>query len=222
MPPKKRSSPQGARRSHDWLRRESARSRPWAYEELLFGSNEETFEGEWLDSLAAGLAVDLAELRRMQNELHEQVVRVAALEGRVHAMRRLVDSGRLVQAEETGPEPKAPSLPSAPVSEWRSTERGYSLARSEGFRVDSPSGFVGFVEGLRFVSRIDEPDLLEVRSGRFGREPMLIPIEAVEDISPAEQRLVIRATPPPQADHLHELVARFRNVVSASVHHLVR
>lgn len=219
MPRDQRNSPQGAHRSHDWLRLESARSRPWAYEELLFGSGAEPSDSQSLTSFEAALAVDLAELRQMQNELHEQVVRIAALQGRVEAMKRLGDD-RVERAERTTAGSEARSGRSAPPLASRTTERIPSLARSEGFRVDSPSGFVGFVEGLRFVSRIDQPDLLEVRSRRFGRGVMLIPIEAVEEVVPAEQRLVIRTSPPPRADHVQELVGRLRRVMSAS--HLVR
>jgi hypothetical protein len=220
MPQKKRSSPQGAQRGQDWLPSASARSRPWAYEELLFRTDAEATDSESLTSLAATLAVDLAELRRLQDELHEQVVRVAALEGRVQAMKQLADNDRIARAEETPAGPRARSTPSAPIIARRSSENSPSLARSEGFRVDSPYGFVGFVDGLRFESRIDQPDLLEVRVGRFGREVMLVPIEAVEEIVPAEQRLVIRTPPPQHADHLQELVGRLRRAMS--VHHLVR
>jgi hypothetical protein len=220
MAHKKRSSPQGAQRGQDWLRFGSARSRPWAYEELLFGSDAEPTDIEWLTSFEAALAVDLAELRQMQNELHEQVVRLAALEGRVQAMKHLAGNDRVAEVEKTNANSKVGSPPSAPVIAPRTSEPSPSLTRSEGFRVDSPSGFVGFVEGLRFISRIDQPDLLEVRSGRFGRDVMLIPIEAVEEVVPAEQRLVIRTTPPQHADHLQELVGRLRRAMS--VHHLVR
>jgi hypothetical protein len=220
MPRKKRSSSQGAHRNEYWLRSGSARARPWAYEELLFGSGAEPADTESLASLEAALAVDLAELRQMQNELHEQVVRLAALEGRVQAMKQLAGADRTEGADERTPDTETRSTHSAPVIAPRTSKPSPSLARSEGFRVDSPAGFVGFVEGLRFISRIDQPDLLEVRGGRFGREVMLIPIEAVDEIVPAEERLVIRTTPPQHADHLQELVGRIRRVMS--VHHLVR
>src|SRR5439155_24048846 len=111
------------------------------------------------------------------------------------------------------------SLPSHPIRS-PSPDRGRSLARCEGFQVDSTSGTIGYVEGLRFVSRIDEPDLLEVRGGRFGRELMLIPVEAVEAISPEEERLVVRSLPPSGGDHAHELVSRVRRVLSATHHSL--
>lgn len=219
MPPKKRSSPQGAHRSQDWLLSGPARSRPWAYEELLFGSDAEPTDSESLATLEAALAVDLAELRQMQSDLHEQVVRVAALEGRVEAMRQLAGNDRVARVEQPSASEARSPRTDTPITP-RAFDHGTSLARTEGFRVDSPSGFVGFVDGLRFLTRIDQPDLLEVRGGRFGRDVMLIPIEAVDEVVPAEQRLVIRTTPPQHADHLQELVGRLRRAMSA--YHLVR
>jgi hypothetical protein len=94
------------------------------------------------------------------------------------------------------------------------------LARCEGFQVDSPVGLVGFVDGVRFGSRIDAPDFLEVRGGRLGRELLLIPIEAVEEISQEHERLVVRGVSPTQTDISHELVDRLRkalHVMSASL-----
>jgi hypothetical protein len=213
----KRSSPQGADRAEQWLGPErGARPRPWAYRELLLGANDDGTEDRGLSSLAADLAVDLAELKRMQNELYDHVVRIARLEGRLQALMSAQHGEVIVRA--AAPADEIRSLPSGPIRTHGSLEAGSSLARCEGFRVESPSGFVGFVEGLRFLTRIDEPDLLEVRGGRFGRELMLIPIEAVEEISLAEERLLIRTTPRLQDDYVHELVNRLRK----ALHHPVR
>jgi hypothetical protein len=214
----KRSSPQGADRTEQWLGPERvARPRPWAYRELLLGANDDGTEDRGLSSLAADLAVDLAELKRMQNELYDHVVRIARLEGRLQALMSAQHGEVRVHA--AAPADEIRSLPSGPIRTHGSLEAGSSLARCEGFRVESPSGFVGFVEGLRFLTRIDEPDLLEVRGGRFGREPMLIPVEAVEEISLAEERLLIRTTPRLlQDDYVHELVNRLRK----ALHHPVR
>jgi hypothetical protein len=187
---------------------------------MLFGSDAARTDSESVASLEAALTVDLAELRQMQNDLHEQVVRVAVLEGRVQAMRHLAGNDSGAQTEQSTPGSEVRSVGSDPPPAARTSEHGASLARTEGFRVESPSGFVGVVDGLRFLTRIDQPDLLEVRSGRFGRDVMLIPVEAVEEVVPAEQRLVIRTTPPQHADHLQELVGRLRRVMS--VHHFAR
>jgi hypothetical protein len=44
----------------------------------------------------------------------------------------------------------------------RAFDSDYWLCRCEGFLVDSPAGRVGVVEGARFRSRLDRPDLLAV------------------------------------------------------------
>jgi hypothetical protein len=214
----KRSSPQGADRTERWLGSEqAARSRRWAYEELLLGSEGGAEGSQELNALAADLAVDLAELKRMQNELHDQVVRIAGLQGRLRMLMRSSTGNHAADTDERAGTAEIPSLPSVAVRSHALLERDRSLARCEGFRVDSAAGFVGFVEGLRFLSRIDQPDLLEVRGGRFGRELLLIPIEAVEEISLAEERLLVRGTPPALDDHSHELVGR----LLSALHHLV-
>lgn len=215
-----RSSPQGAERVEHWLGPDRAvRSRRWAYPELLLAAGTGGPRNEQLSALAADLALDLAELRRLQNELNDQLVRVATLEGRIQA---LMDRSGDLPSERVSEPGEATALPSFPSSAGfdESRDRSALLTRCEGFRVDSPVGPVGFVEGLRFGSRIDAPDLLEVRGGRLGRELLLIPIEAVEEISQEDERLVVRGVSPTQTDISHELVDRLRkalHVMSASL-----
>jgi hypothetical protein len=212
----KRRTSRQAEQSERWLGQSTpARSRPWAYEELLFdgdgGATEE------LDALAADLALELAELKRMQNDLYDQAVRVAELEGRVQALRHV--------GPNRPPEPVEPASADGERAELRSlptdptlphpVRRIPSLARVEGFQVDSSDGLIGFVEGLRFVSRIDEPDLLEVRGGRFGRELVLIPAEAVEEVDADLERVLVRSTSAMDKDeHPRELV----NVLRRALH----
>src|SRR5712692_2317091 len=74
----------------------------------------------------------------------------------------------------------------------------YWLHRCEGFRVDLPDREVGTVKGLRFRDSI-EPELLEVRTGLFGRRLLLIPVERVEQILPNERRIIL-TVPSPLAD----------------------
>ena len=71
----------------------------------------------------------------------------------------------------------------------------YWLCRCEGFLVDSPGGRVGFVEGVRFRSRLDRPDLLAVRAGFLRRRRFLVPVEEVMKLVPREERVILRATP---------------------------
>ena len=86
--------------------------------------------------------------------------------------------------------------------------RAYWLCRCEGFTVESPGGHVGFVEGLRFRSRVDLPDVLEVTAGRLGRKLLLIPISEVEEIESEERVLVLREDPLPRRRRVPELVLR--------------
>jgi hypothetical protein len=207
-----------AAKAADWLGPEApARERPWAYEELLLHRNGEG--GEDLDALAADLLLELQELKRMQNDLYDQVVRVAELEGRIQALRLLGPERNMPEAAEVEhampeqPRPERRSLPSDPALP-RAVKRIPSLARCEGFQVESPAGIVGYVEGLRFVSRIDEPDFLEVRGGRFGRELVLIPAEAVDEVDSELERLLVRAAPAGiQDDHPRELVSLLRRAL---------
>ena len=70
----------------------------------------------------------------------------------------------------------------------------YWLHRCRGFRIESPDGRIGSVQGLRFRASI-EPELLEVRAGLLGRRLLLIPVEQVQQIFPKERRIVLRASP---------------------------
>jgi hypothetical protein len=71
--------------------------------------------------------------------------------------------------------------------------RDYWLHRCEGFRVEAAGRGVGTVHGLRFRGSI-EPDLLEVRTGLFGRRVVLISVEQVEELLPQKRRIVLRAS----------------------------
>jgi hypothetical protein len=71
----------------------------------------------------------------------------------------------------------------------------YWLGRCEGFSVDSPSGRVGFVEWLRFQSRLERRDALVVRAGPFGRRQLVVPVEEVAEISPSKGLIVLRTAP---------------------------
>jgi len=214
MPPRKRKSPQRVDGKEQWLRSGTpARSRPWAYEELLFESSHDREQAREHAALVAELERESDELAGLYQVLDAHLARIARLERRL--------KGLTPAAEEDEPPPApSPSLPrtrAAPVDSVDSraslAERSYSLARCEGFQVDSPAGPVGYVEGLRFISRIDQPDLLEVRGGRFGRQLVLIPIEQVEEVRVAEELVLVHSAPTLSGDLLGELVDRFRRAL---------
>ena len=214
MASRSRSSSQGVGGKEQWLHSdEPARSRPWAYEQLLFGRSNDRAQMRELGAVAEELDDERAELARLYQELDEHLMRISNLE------RRLQTLTPATERDEPRPVPSRtlPHTRAAPAdkddSRAISAERSYSLARCEGFEVDSPTGLVGFVEGLRFISRIDQPDLLEVRGGRFGRQLLLIPIEQVEEVRITEERVLVRGAPMPTGDLLGELIDRVRRAL---------
>jgi hypothetical protein len=213
MPLRERNSPEGANGNENWLGSdEPGRSRPWAYEELLFGSTLDRGQARELGAVVGELETERLELARLHEELDTHLVRIARLD------RRLKELTTGVEHDEPRPSPTPlPHTRGAPADEEdvRASldQRSYSLARCEGFEVDSPLGPVGVVEGLRFISRIDRPDLLEVRGGRFGRQLLLVPIEQVEDVRPGERCVVLRSAPTLTSDLLDDLVDRVRRAL---------
>jgi len=191
----------------DWLGHgHPARARPWAFEEQLLAPLR-AGETEACLVLAAELADELAELSRMEVELRERALRVARLQQRLDAFERPTRHGLSTDAEASGGD-RAGRKTADLCPSRTSLERDYWLCRCEGFEVESPTGRTGVVEGVRFLSRVDQPDLLEVRAGLFGRQLLLVPAEEVEGIFATEERLVLRSTPSPRRDHLTDALRR--------------
>ena len=84
-------------------------------------------------------------------------------------------------------------------------DEDYWLCRCEGFRVDSPTGRLGVVAGVRFGSRLDRPDELVVRGGLLGNRIIIIPVSEIVDVRPPEERIALK----PQTGG-HERLARLR------------
>jgi hypothetical protein len=210
---RKRNSPEGAAGSDHWLRLSPSRARPWAYEELLFGSSRDRAQTRELSALVRELESERGALAELHRELDRHVARIEGLEGRLEELTPAVERDTFRSAS-SRTQLRLPTTHAEDV-DFRSSvvQTAYSLARSEGFRVDSPTGPVGLVEGVRFVSRIDEPDLLEIRGGRFGRELLLIPIEEVAEVRQDEGRIIIRTAPDPSGDLLHEVGDRLRRAL---------
>jgi hypothetical protein len=79
-------------------------------------------------------------------------------------------------------------------------ERDYRLSRCEGFAVRAGSRTIGVVEGVRYHSRTDRPDVLEVRGGGFGGRLLLVPVSDIESVDADEQQVVVKdACCPPQS-----------------------
>ena len=196
MPRAKRNPSSGESEREDWLRRGPyVRSRPWALEEELFGPGSGIARHGALEALEADLA-------RIAEELHRHASRIAGLKRQLAAPMGSPDSVRA--------EPGSAAAPGTGPSFGTPAEPDYRLSRCEGFDVNSPTRRVGVVDGLRYLSRIDRPDVLEVRAGPFGRQLLLIPVEEVDQILVEEGRLILRSTPRLRHQYFHELLGRLR------------
>jgi hypothetical protein len=93
--------------------------------------------------------------------------------------------------------------------------RVYWLARSEGFRVDTPAGRLGIVELVMLRARPDEPDALVVRVGVLGRRLVVVPVDDVADVLPRRQRVMLRRVPDLSGgDFLSEVRGRLRRLAA--------
>jgi hypothetical protein len=214
MPPPRRNSPEEDGKN-PWVRAQpSVRVRPWAYEELLLGTGFERERAREVDAVVVELRRAHDELAVLYRALDQHIAEIESLERRLQEL--------APAAEE--PEPPRPGRPKTFPHRGvgSDTDGGHerfrtrqidSLSRCEGFRVDSPGGPVGFVEGLRFVSRIDRPDLLEVRGGRFGRQLLVIPVDEVEEVRVGDELVLLRSSPEANEDLLAELVERVRGAL---------
>jgi hypothetical protein len=73
--------------------------------------------------------------------------------------------------------------------------REYWLRRCEGFLVETPTKRIGRVVGIRYGEGTNEPELLEVRAGFFGRTLLLISTDDVDKVV-AEERRILLTDPP--------------------------
>jgi hypothetical protein len=94
-----------------------------------------------------------------------------------------------------------------------SWDSDYWLSRCEGFRVDAPAGRLGFVEEVRFVTRLDRPDLLVVRGGLAGRRVLLVPVTQVKEVVPRQERVVLTRSPD---EKRYESAQRLRAFLAAT------
>jgi hypothetical protein len=105
-----------------------------------------------------------------------------------HQGRRDVDSLSIVESETPcGEEANDPTR--------SSYGREYWLRRCEGFLVETPTKRIGRVVGIRYGETTNEPEVLEVRAGLFGRSNLLISVDDITGID-LEQRRLSLADPP--------------------------
>jgi hypothetical protein len=66
----------------------------------------------------------------------------------------------------------------------------YWLRCCEGFRVCAATGPIGYVEAV-LTTADDEPHSLVVRVGSSVSVPVTVPIEAIESLDPATERVIV-------------------------------
>ena len=203
MPRTNRNPSSGESEREKWLERgPRLRDRPWVLEEELFGSSSRIARQRELEALLADLVEEESKLTGMADELHRHAARIAGLKRQLEA---LIVSPTSLQPWSDSAGRVAGGGPTSGTS-----EPDYMLCRCEGFEVDSPTRRVGVVEGVRYHSRIDRPDVLEVRTGPFGRHLLLIPVDEVEQVLFEEGLVVLRSAPDLRHESFHELLARLR------------
>jgi hypothetical protein len=90
-------------------------------------------------------------------------------------------------------------LPASEANNPRRSSYGpeYWLRRCEGFIVETPTKRIGRVIGIRYGEATNEPEVLEVRAGLFGRTVLLISAQDVEQVLPEKHRLLLADPPRP-------------------------
>jgi hypothetical protein len=122
----------------------------------------------------------------LEKELAELMARVRTLETELRTLRQLDDPDPY-QAETAGMATVQLRRPPEPG------ERDYELHRCQGYQVYAGQERLGVVEGILYGSRSDRPDVLEVRTGRYGRRhPLFVPVEDIEAIEPDEAAVIVR------------------------------
>lgn len=77
-----------------------------------------------------------------------------------------------------------------------SGDRDYWLAHCHGFSVVAAGHRLGIVEEVRFLSRVDRPDALVLRSGTFRLRRSLLPVASVEQVHPRSRQIAVHAATP--------------------------
>jgi hypothetical protein len=70
-------------------------------------------------------------------------------------------------------------------------DRDHWLSRCDQFAVYAGERLLGTVDGIRYESRADRPDLIEVRGGAFGRRVFVLPVDEIEAVLPDEEAILV-------------------------------
>ena len=161
-----------------------------------------------LTDLGQRLSQERIALGRLEAELSARQEQVWELERRLEAIALDHDHAEDAVAEQSRNPPRRSVIP---VSSTLTPDRDYWSTRCDGFLVEAPDGrAVGVVEGVRFGSRIDRPEQLEVAVGRVRRRLLLVSVDDVEYVSAEHELVVLNQDAAPRHDLGHTLLARAR------------
>ncbi len=95
-------------------------------------------------------------------------------------------------------------------------DESYALCRCHDFVVVDARGERGFVSDVRFLSRLDRPDELEVTFGRFRSHEMWVPVEHVRHISREREEIVLSVELPSShaVEVTRQLLGRARHLAA--------
>jgi hypothetical protein len=148
--------------------------------------------GQGGERLARVFGVGSSSEREVERTLDDLRTTLIRLENEVNELTSIV---RRTPSHSSSPEqgyPTVVELPRVP----QTSDRDYWLSRCDHFTVFAGERIVGSVEGMRFRSRVDRPDLLEVRCGHLDRRLLLISVDDVERVEPEERRIVLQDARP--------------------------
>jgi hypothetical protein len=110
----------------------------------------------------------------------------------------------LLFAPDAGP----PDVSITPPSGDPWADEAYALGHCHGFVVADRRGTTGVVSDVRFLSRADRPDELEVTTGHIRGQSVWVPTSAVEGISPDRTEIALGVDLPwcRPTDRAHQLL----------------
>ena len=142
-----------------------------------------------------------AELRREQERRQSVERRLGRVEAQLAALREAIATASragLGGADEVAPVPAGPAPRPRMIELARdraSQGEAYWLRRCEGFRVFAETRLLGTVEAVRFGRHHDRPDTLILAPSGPRHRRLHVPVEAIAEISPDEERITVSADP---------------------------
>jgi hypothetical protein len=155
-----------------------------------------------------------AELRREQERRLSVERRLGRVEAQLAAMREAIATDARLQPGGADPGDTAPAVRAtrhrvvALERDRASQGEAYWLRRCEGFRVFVGTRLLGTVEAVRFGRHHDRPDALILAPSGPRHRRLHVPVEAIAEIAPDEERITVAADP--RAPRAARLTGRLR------------